>query len=269
VDLLAEHSPELESQQVSLDSALGLDVGLKDSPWYLPNRGNLEFAGQRGREGESYTWSRSVSFGLGTDIYLGSGAKTGVNRLSFDAVWERGLNYPYNVVSHSLSVDTGLDLLQGIKGQLTADHNLSITFEEQLAGGTPNQPDKTTVSSSLGLEYSWERQIDSKRQELLVASGLVAGSTARDVGRISHRDRLELENTLLGAKTEREELGDTTLVPIGLLFMHDTVMTVSELLDLKLSVKTIGGVEETISGGNSTYQPALGFELRLTAILNF
>jgi hypothetical protein len=48
-------------------------------------------------------------------------------------------------------------------------------------------------------------------------------------------------------------------------------MTVSEYLDLSLSVKTIGGVEEIITADPEgiEYKPALGFELRLTAVLNF
>jgi hypothetical protein len=40
-------------------------------------------------------------------------------------------------------------------------------------------------------------------------------------------------------------------------------------MDLVLSVKTIGGVEEIISVDGTTYQPALGFELRLNVVLNF
>jgi hypothetical protein len=285
VDLLAESSTLFGVDEVNLETLLGLDVRFKDPPWYLPARGNVGFAGETGREGGSYTQNRSISFGLGTDFFLGRGFKNRVNRLRLDAAWESGWDYTYKVASHSLFVDTRLDLMDGIRGQLSVDHNLSITGERQRIGddalllfpgqpgketAVPFQPDTNTISSTLGLEYSRERQIDPRRRELLAASRMIAGGAKGEIGRISHRDRFELENNFLDVlNAERTDLGNTTVVPLRLLFTHDTVMTVSEYMDLALSVKTIGGVEEIISGDGSAYQPALGFELRLTAVLNF
>ena len=271
----------------SLDTSLGLDVRLKDPPWYLPARADLEFAGETGREGESYTQSRSTSFSLGTDFSLGKGSKNRAKRLSIDAGWEGGWDYTYKVVSHSLFLDTGLDLPEGIRGQLSVDHNLSITSERQRRGDdelllipgqpdseveAPFQPNTNSVSSLLRLEYSREREIDPRRRELLAASRMISGEAEGETGRISHRDRVELENNFLDVlNAGREELGNTTVVPLRLLFTHDTVMTVSEYLDLALSVKTVGGVEEVITADPEEikYRPALGFELRLTAIMNF
>jgi len=159
---------------------------------------------------------------------------------------------------------------------LTGGHSISFTTERQRVGDAglllfpgqpgregevPFQPDNNTVASVLGIEYTREKKFDPKRQELLSSS--LAGKT----GRISHSDRFELENTFLDA--DRVKLSDTTVVPLRLLFSHNTVMIVSQYMDLRLSVKTIGGVEEIIASGQSSFEPALGFELRLTAILNF
>jgi hypothetical protein len=147
-----------------------------------------------------------------------------------------------------------------------------LLFPGQPGGepAVPFEPDTNAVSSLLGLEYNREREIDPRRQELLTASRMLAGQAEAEIGRISHRDRLELENELISVNNaERTALGVTTLVPFRLLYTHDTVMTVSEYMDLVLSVKTLGGVEEIISAGGTTYQPALGFELRLSAVLNF
>jgi hypothetical protein len=170
---------------------------------------------------------------------------------------------------------------------LTLDHNLSFTGERQLAGDerlllfpgqpgregeVPYQPDTNQVSSLLGLEYARDREIDPRRRELLRASRLITGDAETEIGRITHRDRLELENTFLEVlNADRTELGNTTVVPLRLLFTHDTVLTVSEYLDLELSVKTAGGVEEIITAvpAEIEYKPALGFELRLSAVLNF
>ena len=268
----------------SFDASLGLDVRLKEPPWYLPARASLEFAGQTAREGQIYSQSRSITFSLGSDFFPGKSSKNRANRLSLDAGWEGGRDYTYKVVSHSLFLDTAVDLLEGIRGQLRVDHNLSVVTERQLGDealplvpgqpdrevAVPFQPDTNAVSSTLGLEYSREREIDPKRRELLAASRMIAGQSQGEIGRITHRDRFELENNLIRVlNAERRELGNTTLVPLRLLFTHDTVMTVSEYLDLSLSVKTIGGVEEIISGDGSAYKPALGFELRLAAIMNF
>ena len=276
----------------SFDTSLGLDLRLKDPPWYLPARGSLEFAGETRREGQSYTQSRSVSLELGSDFHLGksskeNGAKNSTKRLSLDVGWEGGWDYTYKVVSHSLFFNTGLGLLEGHRGRLTVDHNLSITGERQRLGdeqlllfpgqpgrevAVPFQADTNKVSSNLGLEYSRDRQIDPRRRELLAATRMIAGQAEGEIGRVSHTDRFEMENNFLKVlNAERTELGSTTLVPLRLLFTHDTVMTVSEYVDLALSVKTIGGVEEIITAGSSEseYKPALGFELRLSAVLNF
>jgi len=148
-----------------------------------------------------------------------------------------------------LTVDTSLGLFEGIRGRLTGDHSLSFTTERQRVGDAdllllpgqpggevevPFQPDKDTVSSILGF---------------------------------SHSERFELENTFLIA--DRTRLNDTAVVPLRMLFSHNTVMTVSQYMDLELNVKTIGGIEEIITSGQSSFQPALGFALRLTAVLNF
>ena len=177
--------------------------------------------------------------------------------------------------------------MEGHRGRLIVDHNLSITGERQRLGdeqlllfpgqpgregAVPFQADTNKVSSNLGLEYSRDRQIDPRRRELLAATRMIAGQAEGEIGRVSHTDRFELENSFLRVlNAERTELGSTTLVPLRLLFTHDTVMTVSEYVDLALSVKTIGGVEEIITAGSSEseYKPALGFELRLSAVLNF
>ena len=274
----------------SFQTSLGLDLRLRNPPWYLPSRGSVEFAGRTGREGQSYTQSRTATFSLGTDVLFkrgtnGQNAAKRANRLSLDAGWEGGWDYTYKVVSHTLFLDTGLDLFEGIRGQLSLDHTLSITAERLRIGddrlllfpgqpggetAVPFQPDTNEVSSLLGLEYTREREIDPRRQELLAASRMLAGEAEGEIGRISHRDRLELENELLSViNAERTALGSTTLVPFRLQYTHDTVITVSEYMDLVLSVKTIGGVEEIISVDGTTYHPALGFELRLNAVLNF
>ncbi|MBA7480818.1 hypothetical protein ES707_16280 [subsurface metagenome] len=277
VDLLAGSSEVWGVSEARLQTSMGLEARLKDSPWYLPSRSSFAVTGETNREGGSYAQARSVGLKLGTDFFSKKSGKTGANRLSFDVGWESSRDYADKIVSHSLTVDTGLRLLEGIRGRLTADHSISFTTERQRGGDAdlllfpgqpgrevevPFQPDKDTVSSILGFEYSWEKEIDPKRQELLAFSSL-AGKT----GRISHSDRFELENTFLIA--DRPRLSDTTVVPLRLLFSHNTVMTVSRYMDLELSVKTIGGVEEIITSGESEYQPALGFELRLTAMLNF
>jgi hypothetical protein len=101
---------------------------------------------------------------------------------------------------------------------------------------------------------------------------MIDGGSEAEIGRISHRDRVELENNFLDVlNADRTELGNTTVVPLRLLYTHDTVITVSEYMDLALKVKTIGGIEEIITAGPGEvdYKPALGFELSLTAILNF
>jgi hypothetical protein len=277
VDLFTGSSEVLGVSEARLQTSLGLEARLKDPPWYLPARSSFSVAGETSREGGSYAQARSIELGLGTDFSFKAGGKRGVNRLSFDVGWESSRDYADKIVSHSLTVDTGLGLLEGIRGRLTGDHSISFTTERQRVGDedlllfpgqpgreveVPFQPDKDTVSSILGFEYSWEKEIDPRREELL-ASSPFAGQT----GRISHSERLELENTFLIA--DRTKLSDTTVVPFRLLFSHNTVMTVSQYMELELSVKTIGGVEEIITSGQSSFQPALGFELRLTAILNF
>ncbi len=277
VDLLTGSSEVLGVSEARLQTSLGLEVRLKDPPWYLPSRSSLSVAGETNREGGSYAQARSIELGLGTDFSFKGAASKGVNRLSFDVGWESSRDYAEKIVSHSLTVDTGLRLLEGIRGRLTGDHSISFNTERQRVGDedlllfpgqpgreveVPFQPDKDTVSSVLGIEYFWEKEVDPRRQKLL-ASSLFAGQT----GRISHRERFELENTFLIA--DRTELNDTTVVPFRLLFSHNTVMTVSQYMDLELIVKAIGGVEEIITSGQSSFQPALGFELRLTAILNF
>jgi hypothetical protein len=267
----------------SFDTSLSLDLRLKEPPWYLPARGSIEVTGQTRREGESYAQSRSIILVLGRDFNFGRVSKNRTNRLRIDAGWESGWDYTQKITSHSLFLDTGLDLLQGIRGQLSLDHNLSIGSERQkisderllLFPGQPGrevavsfEPDTNTLSSVFGLQYSWEREIDSKRKELV--SRMVSGGSEGDIGWISHQDRFEVENNYLDVlNAGRAVLGNTTVVPLRLLFTHDTVMTVSEYMDLALSVKTIGGVEEKIEGGVINYNPALGFELRLTAMLNF
>jgi hypothetical protein len=277
VDVLTGSSAVLGVSEARLQTSLGLEARLKDPPWYLPSRSSLSFTGETNREGGSYAQARSAGFRLGTDFPLKKRGKNGTNRLSFDVGWESSRDYAEKTVSHSLTVDTGLRLLEGIRGRLTGDHNISFTTERQRVGDAdlllfpgqpgrevevPFQPDKDTVASVLGFQYSWEREIDRKRQELL-ASSPFAGQT----GRISHSERFELENTFLIA--DRTMLSDTTIVPFRLLFTHNTVMTVSQYMNVELSVKTIGGVEEIITSGQSSFEPALGFELRLTAILNF
>jgi hypothetical protein len=250
----------------------------------------MEFAGRTGREGQSYTQSRTATFSLGTDLSFkrssnGQNSVNRANRLSLDAGWEGSWDYTYKIASHTLFLDTGLDLLEGIRGSFSLDHTLSITAERQRIGDdglllfpdqpggettVPFQPDTNEVSSLLGLEYTREREIDPRRRQQLAASRMLAGEAEGEIGRISHRDRLELENELLSVlNAERTALGSSTLVPLRLQYTHDTVMTVSEYMDLVLSVKTIGGVEEIISVDGTTYQPALGFELRLNAVLNF
>ncbi len=280
VDLLAGSPEVLGSSEAVLETSLSLEVRLKDPPWYLPARSSLEVGGESGREGQSYTQSRSIAFGMGGDLFLGTEKRA--NRLSFDASWESSWDYADKVVSHSLSLDTGLDLVQGIRGQLRGDHRLSVSSEHQRIGDlrlllfpgqpsreveAPFQPDRKTVYSNLGLEYSWEREIDSKRQALLSAARLGEGGSTARIGRISHKDRIDLENTFLIA--DRTVLGNMTVEPLRLSFTHDTIVTVSEYMDLELSIKSIGGVEEIIAEGDSDYKPALGFELRLTAVLNF
>jgi hypothetical protein len=277
VDLFTGSSGVLGVNEARLQTSLGLEARLKDPPWYLPSRSSLSVAGDTNREGGSYAQARSVGFRLGTDFSLKKRGKNGTNRLSFDFGWESSRDYAEKTVSHSLTVDTGLRLLEGLRGRLTGDHSISFATERQRVGDAdlllfpgqpgrevevPFQPDKDTVSSILGFEYSWEKEIDPKRQELL-ASSPFTGQT----GRISHIERFELENNFLIA--DRTELNDTTVVPLRLLFSHNTVMTVSQYMDLELSVKTIGGVEEIITSGQSRFESALGFELRLTAILNF
>jgi hypothetical protein len=277
VDLFTGSTEVLGVSEARLQTSLELEARLKDPPWFLPSRSRLSVAGETSREGRSYAQARTIELGLGTDFSLKGGGKTGANRLSFDVGWESGRDYADKIVSHSLTVDTGLELLEGIRGRLTGDHSISFTTKRQRVGDAnlllfpgqpgrevevPLQPDKDTVTSVLGLEYSWEKEVDPKRQELLATSSF-AGRT----GRITHSERLELENTFLIA--ERTKLSDTTVVPLRLLFSHNTVMTVSQYMDLELSVKTIGGVEEIITSGESSYQPALGFELRFTAVLNF
>jgi hypothetical protein len=296
VDLLAETS-YLGDQVTGLGTsgfttALTLYLRLKDPPWYLPARGNLEFAGHTGREGQSYTQSRSVSLGLGSDFPLGrdakeNGANSRTRRLSLDVGWESAWDYTYKLVSHSLFLDTGVDLMEGLRGQLSIDHKLTITGERQhlgddrlplfpdqtdREGAVPFQPDTNKVSSVLGLEYTRDREIDPRRRNLLVASRMIAGETEGEIGRITHTDRFTLENDFPKVlNTDRRALGLTSVVPFRLVFTHDTVMTVSEYVDLAFGVKTIGGVEEIISAASSEsdYKEALGFELRLSAVLNF
>ncbi|UCF98420.1 MAG: hypothetical protein JSV89_02535, partial [Spirochaetaceae bacterium] len=134
VDLLAGSSKVTAASEASLDTSLGLDVRLRNPPWYLPARSSLEFGGQTGREGQSYTQSRSIAFGLGTDFLLGRDAKKRVNRLSLDIGWESGWDYADKIVAHSLSLDTGLGLVEGIRGQLRGDHRFSVTTEHQRIG---------------------------------------------------------------------------------------------------------------------------------------
>jgi hypothetical protein len=259
VDRLADATGILELVETSLATALGIDARLHDPPWYLPARSSLEVSGDTGREGESYSQLRSLEFGIGRDF----------SSLSLDAAWTGSWDYASKVVSHSLSVDTGFDLSEGIRGRLAVEHGITFTKERQRVGaeelflfpGQPAreievsfQPDRDTVVSVLGLEYAWEKRFESP------------DGTGRP-GRIRHTQRLELENTFLDA--DRTELSDTTVVPLRLLFSHSTIMTVSQYMDLQFDVKTIGGVEEIITSGQSSFQPALGFELRLTGILNF
>jgi hypothetical protein len=294
VDLLAGSSYLADRVEglgaASFQTSLGLDLRLRDPPRYLPTRGSVELSGQTGREGQSYTQSRSASLGLGTDVFFkrgsnGQNSKNRANRFGLDTGWEGSWDYTYKLVSHTLFLDTDLDLLSGIRGTLSVDHTLTITTERQRIGdeglmllpgqpggetAVPFEPDTNTVSSLLGLEYTREREIDPRRQELLAASRMLSGEVEGEIGRISHRDRLELENVFLSVlNAERTSMGSTTLVPLRLQYTHDTVMTVSEYMDLVLSVKTIGGVEEIISVDGTAYQPALGFELRLNAVLNF
>jgi hypothetical protein len=282
VDLLAG-SPEVTGiSEASLETALALDIHLRDGPWYLPSRSALEVGSETGRAGERYSQSRFIACAVGSSFSLGRGEKAGGNRLRLDAGWEGGWDYTEKIVSHTVWIDTALDLVEGTRGRLTADHSLSVSSERQRIGdeklllfpgeperevAVPFAPDRDTVSSTLAVEYSWEREIDPRRLELLAASPLTAGLSAADAGRISHRQRFELENTFLIA--DRSELNNTTVVPVRVLFTHETLMTVSQYMDLSLGIKTIGGVEEIISGGQSDYKPALGFELRLSAILNF
>jgi hypothetical protein len=277
VNLLAGSTEVDGIGQASLETSTSLKIRLQDPIWYLPSRGSLEFQGQTGREGESYSQSRSIGIGLGRDFLL---ARSGRNRISLDGGWESGWDYAVKVVSHQLSLDTGLHLVAGLRGRLTADHRFSVKREDQRIGdenlllfpGQPGregevsfQPDRETVTSVLGLEYSWDREYDLKRYRMAL---LLSGDQAEGkVGRISHRDRLELENTFLMA--DRSQLSDTTIEPLRLLFQHNTVVTVSNHLDLELSIKTIGGVAESITDGKSVYLPALGFELRLSAVLTF
>ena len=283
VDLLASSGAVSGPGEATLDTSLGLDLRLRDLPGCVPARGSVEVAGKTGRQGQSYTQSRSVRVELGADLPFRrepDGGRT--NRLRLDAGWEGSREYAAKIFAHSFTLDTELDLFAGVNRRLSADHRLSLTLERQRIGderlllfpGQPDrepavsvQPDRDTLSSTLGLQYLRQRRIDSKRWELLAASFAAIDGESVAAGRIAHADRFELENTFLIA--ERTELSDTTVEPLRLLYTHSTSLTVSEHLDLQLDVKTIAGVEEIISGGSGEYQPALGFELRLSAILNF
>jgi len=179
VDLLTGSTEVLGVSEARLQSSLGLEARLKDPPWYLPSRSRLLVTGEANREGGSYAQARSVGFRFGTDFSFKKSGKKESNRLSFDVGWESSRDFAEKIVSHSLTVDTGLGVLEGIRGRLTGDHNISFTTERQRVGAAdlllfpgqpgrevevPFQPDKDTVASVLGFEYSWEREIDPKRQ---------------------------------------------------------------------------------------------------------
>jgi hypothetical protein len=282
VDLLAGAPEVAGAAEAQVEHSLALALRLRDSPWYLPARSRLEIGGQTGREGESYTQSRSFGAGLGRDFLLTTDSGMGSRRLSLDAGWQSSWDYADKIVSHELRLDTALHLAAGIRGRLSANHRLALGSERQRIGDedlllfpgqpgreveVPFQPDIDTIFSVLGVEYSREREIDEQRRKLLASYRLGDEESATDIGRISHRDRLELENTFLVA--DRGELNDTTIVPLRLFYTHSTLITVSEYLDLDFSIKAIAGAEEIVTQGSSEYKPALGFELRLTGILNF
>jgi len=270
VDTLVGNTDVLGGSTANWQGTLGVEGRLRDAPWFLPSRLGAQTAGETSRDGQVYTQKRKVRFALGKDL-LDRG------RLAVDAAWEEGWDYAGKVRSRSVEALTALRLSDRLPGTLEADHTLKYTRERQQAGDerlylfpgdpagelpVPFRPDSDTVRSLLDLRYRWEQPVYTRAARL---RSLLQGGSAEE--RIQHEEHLEIENQVV--VTDRGTTALKSTVPLRLALSHSSRLTVEEGVELGVSLKALGGVEERIEKGRSSWQPALGLELRLTARLAF
>jgi hypothetical protein len=275
VDALAGDPHILGGSTGAFKGSLGLDTTLKAAPWYLPSRSSILASSDTSREGQSYAQKRSLRFGLGKDLALGSD-KAG-DSFSCDVSWEPSWDYTRKLLCSTVEERSTLRLARNIRGSLTAEHTLSWVRQRQRAGDellylfpddpsreleVPEVPDSDSLYSLLCLQYRWEQPVRSTRRKL---GSLLPGSGKPPP--IVHEENVRIENQIV--LTDRARSSLTGTVPLRLGLMHKSSLIIQEGVQLEMEVKTFGGVEELIEHGHSLYRSALGFELRLGALLTF
>ena len=274
VDSLNGSAQVLGGSAAGFQSMLGLEGRLRAEPWYLPSRAGAQASGDTSRDGTVYAQKRKLRFNLGKDVFPQGGAG---GWLGFDGAWEEAWDYTNKVRSRTLETVTMLELSGKLPGTLRADHTLRYVRERQRvgderlylfpgqAGGelpAPLRQDSDMLRSLLDLRYRWEQPVYARTSRL---RSLLREGNAEE--RIVHEEWLEVENQVL--LTDRETTSLTRTVPLRIALTHQSRFTVDQGVELGFSIKAMGGVEERIEQGASTWQPALGIELRLTARLQF
>ena len=186
-------------------------------------------------------------------------------------------DYARKLRVQEVSARSSLLLAGPLPGELSGRHALSWTRERQdredprlvLWPGRPDLepavgelPDRDTLNSALTLEYRWQQSVQPRqRVSRFLPAPLRSEQTA------VHTERLTVENQLL--VMDRAKTTATGVVPLRVVFEHQTLMGVSENLQVELALRTMGGVQERIEAGRSVYEPAWGLEARLEMILRF
>lgn len=274
VDTLRDDGRVLGGSTAAWQGSVGLEGRLREAPWYLPSRAGVLATGDTSRDGASYAQKRSLRFTIGKEL---AARAPGGSRFSVDASWVEGWDYANKVRSRGAEAAAWLRLSGRLPGTLEARHTLRYARERQRAGeeelylfpgdpggelAPPFRPDSDTVLNRLDLRYRWEQPVVTRASRL---RSLLRGGS--EVQRLVHEEHLEVESEVVATDRSTTTLSET--VPLRVALTHQSRLVVDQGVELGFSLKALGGVQELIERGSSTWKPALGIELRLSARLEF
>ena len=116
----------------------------------------------------------------------------------------------------------------------------------------PTRADSDTIKGTFTAQYFWNTELESRSLKQPAAR---------------HHEIIVLESSY--TFTDREQTPDFSNLPFKITLEHSTRFMRSDYLEFDLSARSIVGLEELITGGNSTMTPAFGFELEVNAHFMF
>ncbi len=132
--------------------------------------------------------------------------------------------------------------------QRPGDPALLFPGEPSREQPVPELPAVDRIRGSLRAEYGW--------------ASLLPGGASKAA--VQHRETLLLESSYV-VTTPAPSWARS--LPGRLTLEHTSTARRSDHLEIGLSLKVSGGIEERTEGGKRTYLPSFGFELRLNARL--